>query len=298
MTNNPSSFIRKWRVSQEEIGMSLLAFLRKKNPDAISVKSLKRAIDGKRCTVNGKIETFSSHPLKKGDLVSWNAVARDNARKRSLLVLYEDQDLLIVDKPAGLVCENRYFIPLLKQRASLIHRLDKETSGIVMLAKHAEIMEEMIALFREKKILKKYLAVVDGNVVQKEGKIENFLRKKAHCIPGQVMYEVTRGKGALAITCWKCLKTVKNASLILCEPITGRTHQLRIHLSAMGHPILGDIQYGKRFRCPLHPERQLLHAYSIAFIHPKTRQPIFVESPIPLDFEEALKALSLRDAVV
>lgn len=277
--------------------MRLLAFLRKKNPDAPSVKSLKRAIDGKRCTVNGKIETFSSHPLKKGDIVSLNAMPHEKPRKQSLVVLYEDQDLLIIDKPPGLVCENRYFIPLLKQRATLIHRLDKETSGVVMLAKHSEIMEEMIALFREKKILKKYLAIVDGNVVQKEGKIENFLRKKANCIPGQVMYEATQGRGALAITCWKCLKTAPNASLILCEPITGRTHQLRIHLSAMGHPILGDIQYGKRFRCPLHPERQLLHAYSIAFIHPKTQQPIFVESPIPPDFEEALNTLSLRDVL-
>src|SRR5690348_12982640 len=220
-----SAFPRKWRVSPKEAGMSLLAFLREKNPDAPSVKALKRSIDGKCCTVNGKIELFSSSRLKAGDVVSLQRVLSD--RITSLSILYEDSDLLIVDKPAGLICENRYFAPLLKQRAELIHRLDKETSGVVMLGKNKEIIELMIALFRERKVHKQYVAIVDGQMAAMEGKIENVLRKKPSLTKGQVTYEITKGKGAAAITHWKCLKSVQAASLVLCEPITGRTHQLR-----------------------------------------------------------------------
>src|SRR5690242_14087697 len=93
---NSSQSLRKWRVSLQEEGMSLLAFLREKNSDAPSVKSLKRAIDGKRCTVNGRTETFSSHPLKKNDVITLNFA---EFKKSSLTILYEDQDLIIVDKP-------------------------------------------------------------------------------------------------------------------------------------------------------------------------------------------------------
>jgi RluA family pseudouridine synthase len=280
-----------WRVSLKEVGMSLLAFLREKKPDAPSVKSLKRAIDGKCCTVNGKIELFSSYRLKTGDVVSLQWV--HSQRVTSLPILYEDSDLLIVDKPAGLTCENRYFAPLLKQRAELIHRLDKETSGVVMLGKNKEIIELMIALFREKKVYKQYLAIVDGRLAEAEGKIENVLRKKPSLTKGQVTYEVTKGKGVSAITLWKCLQSGQTASLVLCEPITGRTHQLRIHLSAIGHPILGDLQYGKRFRCTVRPQRHLLHALKLRFMHPKSGEEISVNAPIPPDFQAALKELKL-----
>jgi RluA family pseudouridine synthase len=292
--NKKSSFIRKWQVSAQEAGIRLLAFLRKKNEDASSVKSLKRAIEAKRCTINGRVETFSSHPLKEKDIVVLD-YADDRPAKKTLTVLYEDSDLLIVDKPAGLVCENRYFAPLLKKRAALIHRLDKETSGVVMLGKNTEIIEQMIALFRQRAVDKQYLAIIDGCLSEPEGKIENTLRKKDSPIAGQVLYEVTKGRGDQAITYWKCLKKTEDASLVLCQPVTGRTHQLRIHLNSIGHPILGDIQYGKRFRCHFRPQRQLLHAYSLSFIHPQTKQEIKVESSPPADFQDALQELKLKN---
>lgn len=282
---------KQWRVSPKEAGMSLLAFLREKNPDAPSVKSLKRAIDGKCCTVNGRIKLFSSYRVQRDDVVSLQCALPE--RITSLSILYEDSDLLIVDKPAGLTCENRFFAPLLKQRAELIHRLDKETSGAVMLGKNKEIIELMISLFREKKVHKQYVAIVDGQMAGSEGKIENVLRKKSSLTKGQVTYEVTKGKGVPAVTHWKCLKSKQSASLVLCEPITGRTHQLRIHLSTIGHPILGDLQYGKRFRCPLRPQRHLLHAQSLRFTHPKSLQEISVSAPIPSDFQAALRELKL-----
>jgi 23S rRNA pseudouridine955/2504/2580 synthase len=290
-----NSFVRKWRVLPEEGGMRLLTFLHQKNPDVPSVKSLKRALDGKRCTVNGKTETFASHRLMKEDLVVLD-FAQEKKEKTVLTILYEDPDLLIVDKPAGVISENRYFAPLLKKRAALIHRLDKETSGAVMLGKNPEIIEQMIGLFREKQVHKQYLAIVDGSVAEPQGIIETSLRKKPASIPGQVLYETVKGKenrGLAAITRWKCLKKTNDASLVLCEPITGRTHQLRVHLQSIGHPILGDIQYAKRFRCPYRPRRHLLHACTLSFTHPKTKQKIHVTSPIPPDFQEALERLRL-----
>jgi 23S rRNA pseudouridine955/2504/2580 synthase len=280
---------KQWRVTPHEAGMRLLAFLREKNRDAPSIKSLKRAIDGKCCTVNGQTKTFSSHCLKSNDLVTLNSL---QAPPLHLSVLYEDDALLIVDKPAGLICENRYFAPLLHTKAELIHRLDKETTGILLLAKNREIQEAMLSLFRQRAIRKHYLALVDGCVSESQGIIKNSLKKKSSVMQGQVFYEVcAHKKFNEAITHWKCVKKARGASLLLCELVTGRTHQLRVHLEWLGHPILGDTHYGKHFRCRLNPQRQLLHAHSICFSHPKTGKPLEILSPPPADFVAAQEKL-------
>jgi 23S rRNA pseudouridine955/2504/2580 synthase/23S rRNA pseudouridine1911/1915/1917 synthase len=278
----------QWCVSAEEAGMPLLSFLRKKNPDAPSVKSLKRAIDGKCCIVNGQIEIFSSHPLKKNDRV---LLQKQEEKRQALTLLYTDADLLIVDKPAGLTCEDRFFAPRLPTRAQLIHRLDKETSGLVMLGKNRDILDAMIALFRAKGVHKEYLALVDGKLQEAEGTIHNHMRKKPSQ-PGQAFYIAGRS-GMEAITRYRRLKVGKDASLVLCEPITGRTHQLRVHMNGLGHPILGDMHYGLTFRCPLHPQRHLLHASALSFIHPLTHENIHVTSPLPTDFEDVCRRLNL-----
>lgn len=279
----------QWCVSADEAGMPLLSFLRKRNPQAASVKSLKRAIDGKCCIVNGQIETFSSHPLKKNDRV---LLHKQEGKPQALSLLYEDADLLIVDKPAGLTCEDRFFAPLLPTRAQLIHRLDKETSGLVMLGKNRAILDAMIALFRLKGVHKEYLALVDGKLQAPEGIIQNHLRKRSSA-SAQAFYVAGRS-GMEAITRYRRLKVGKDASLVLCEPITGRTHQLRVHMNGLGHPILGDTHYGMTFRCPLHPQRHLLHASALSFTHPLTHQPIHVTSPLPSDFEDACCRLYLN----
>lgn len=282
--------VKRWRVSSKETKMNLLSFLREKNPDALSVKALKRAIDGKWCTVNGKTETFSSHMLKENDVVVF-MLPQKKHRRELLTVLYEDQDLLIVDKPSGLTSENRYFAPLLSKPAQLIHRLDKETSGAIMLAKNPEFLEQMISIFREKKVHKRYLALVDGSIEHEKGKIDQALRKKRTSVPGQALFETAEKGGCSALTYWKCLKKFKTASLLLCEPVTGRTHQLRVHLNSIGHPILGDTHYCSGFRCSLRPQRQLLHAYALKFMHPKTKKKVHVQAPLPFDFKEALRSL-------
>lgn len=286
--------ILKFEVSSKEAGMTLLAFLRDNIEEAPSVKSLKRAVESKRCKVNGRVEYFSTHILKRGDRIEIDISDLETKTTQNILVLYEDEELLICDKPPGVVSEDKVFNAYFKAyrgKLHLAHRLDKETSGVIILAKTVPMQEKMRDLFAQREMQKSYLALVDGVVKRPEGKIESFLTKK-HSYQGQAIYGSSPiGKGRKAITYWKCLKQGEKASLLLCEPETGRTHQLRAHLSEMGHAILGDYQYAKRFKCPYPAKRHLLHAYSIRFIHPTTNLEIFVKTEPPGDFLEALETI-------
>jgi 23S rRNA pseudouridine955/2504/2580 synthase len=284
----------KWRVSKKEAGMGLLQFLRENCSKAPSVKAIKRAIDSKLCSVNNHIETFSSFSLEEGDVVvlKEGAFEKKEGGKLKIPILFEDKELLIVAKPAGLICDPQS-IHSEFGRVELVHRLDKETSGALILAKTRLAKEKMVVCFKERAIVKLYLAIVDGKILKDEGTIDNFLGRKL-ALEGQAVYgSAPQNKGQRAITHWKCLNRGKSASVVCCEPYTGRTHQLRVHLSAMGHPILGDIQYAKKFVCHYRPSRNLLHAYSIAFKHPTTGKHIKVIAPIPQDFKQALEALKL-----
>ena len=287
----------QWRVSKDLAGMSLLSFLKEKCVAAPSVKALKRAIDAKSCSVNGRIEIFSSFSLSENDLVSLSEGAfevKTRSKKTKLSVLYEDDELLICNKSAGVTSEKSSVLPLLpssKKSWELVHRLDKETTGALIIAKTSSMKQKMMELFRQRKVQKAYLAIVDGVMAKEEGTIDNFLGR-IHSYQGQTIYgAVDPKKGLHAITHWKCLKRAKTASLVWCEPLTGRTHQLRVHFSGIGHPILGDTQYGKRFRCSLQQKRNLLHAYQIRFVHPSTGDQMKVIAPIPADFKQALDTL-------
>jgi RluA family pseudouridine synthase len=272
----------RYRVSPSERGMRLLAFLREKKGEGTSVKSLKRAIESKLCTINGKVECFSSHILDAGD---WVECKNDPLPKKLIApeILYEDEDLLICNKPAGLISTNEAFLAALQRKnLELIHRLDKETSGVILLAKTQEMKKEMVALFSKKEVHKKYLALVAGSVASKEGKVENFLSKK-HSYQGQSVFGASK-EGEYALTHWRCVKKNSAASLLLCIPVTGRTHQIRVHLSEMGFPIIGDFQYGKEVVFPIVSKRHLLHALEISFIHPRTQKEIKVQVDPPEDF--------------
>lgn len=280
----------RWRVSRKEAGTRLLQFLRDKCPEAPSVKALKRALDGKLCTVNGRIETFSSYTLEENDLVNLSDIPVEKKEMR-VSILYEDDEILVANKPAGMLTDLRALQKALNQPLILVHRLDKETSGALILAKTPKAKDKMVDLFKVHKVRKHYLAIVDKPLEKAEGKIENFLGKK-HSYQGQTIYgAVDEKKGQRAITYWKRLAQCKSASVVLCEPYTGRTHQLRVHLSGMGHPILGDVQYGKKFMSGYKPRRNLLHAYSIAF--PFNGKDLKIVAPIPSDFREALAALGM-----
>lgn len=264
--------------------VTLLTYLKHHCRAAPSVKAIKRAINRKYCTVNGQIETFSSSLVRASDRIVLDPAGLQEEKPQKMLVLYEDDDLWIVDKPAGMVSKNTKYL--------LVHRLDKETSGVLIYAKKAAVLEQMITLFQEHKVSKRYLAIVDGQMGEMEGKIDAPIGNVGS-YDGQTLYGVT-SRGKPAKTCWRCLKRNKRASLLDLELITGRTHQLRVHLKHLHHPILGDVQYGRSFSLArFHPKRNMLHAHQIAFPHPVHGRRIEVQAQIPSDFQEALAQLGL-----
>lgn len=284
----------KARLKKEHKGISLLAFLRLQCKE-ISVKSLKSAIDTKLCTVNGIVECFSTHPLKVGDVVI--LYQTQILHPKYLKVLYQDEYLLICNKPAMLISDIQVLQLLLKDKWLLGHRLDKETSGALIFVKNKSILQKMIALFKEYSVEKFYLALVDGQVLQEQGKIDKPIAK-LQSYQGHSLYGVaTTSNAKRAVTLWRCLKRSKTASLLLCQPMTGRTHQLRVHLSYMGHPVLGDTLYKKHFFCRASVVRHLLHAYILRFPHPISRQIITVKAKVPDDFKECLKELKMTHAI-
>ncbi|MBV9392762.1 MAG: RluA family pseudouridine synthase [Verrucomicrobia bacterium] len=210
-------------------------------------------------------------------------------------VLYEDDDLIVVDKPAGMIvhpgagidrgtvvnallhsCANLSGIGG-ELRPGIIHRLDKETSGCLVVAKRDLAHKRLSAQFSSRKVRKYYLAFCIGHFVQQSGSIEAPIGR--HPIDRKKMSVSIHGRTAL--TKFWVLKKLERRSLLLCRIFTGRTHQIRVHLKSIGHPIVGDKVYGKS---PDHYPRHLLHAWRIGFFHPQTEKWLEFEAQIPHDF--------------
>jgi RluA family pseudouridine synthase len=251
--------MKAWQVSHEESGQRLQDFLRKRLPAGSSNREIKRQIEANHCLVNGVTERFASRKLKAEGVSS------------------EAAGILKLLEPHG-----SYY---------LTHRLDKETSGVLLLAKTSQAETLITDAFRKRTIRKEYLALVDGFPKESEGIIENYLGKRGS-FHGQTLYgKVAKEKGRLARTKWVLSKAAKQAALLTCFPETGRTHQIRVHLSGLGHPVLGDYQYGKQFRSGIRPPRMLLHAARICFEHPVTKRQMDISAPLPLDFSKVMKTL-------
>ncbi len=286
----------KFRISAEDAELSLLRVI-KTVVRAPSVKAIKRAIEARSCKVNGRVERFASRRLSQGDVVefTWEGEETRIQETPPATVLYEDEDFLAIDKPAGVVSTLQniskcFGIP--QRRIFLVHRLDKDTTGVLLLAKREEVKKILEELFASRKVEKKYLALVHGWLHKNAIDLSSSLVKQSS-YAGQTIYRSVqhemgsiRGEKGRAITRFTLLKKGKAAALVQCEPVTGRTHQLRAQLSALGSPIIGDLQYGKRQEHPsIH--RQMLHAWKVALPHPRSSKTVEITAPLPLDFEDA-----------
>jgi 23S rRNA pseudouridine1911/1915/1917 synthase len=233
----------------------------------------------------------------------------DRPRKRRvrarLSVLHEDRDVLVVDKPAGLLTvptEAREkdtlwarALQYLQLRyggrpyAGIVHRLDKDTSGAVVFARSRDALHALQDRFRTHAIDREYVALVAGSPPDRGVFDADLVRepglRRSIARPGQT--------GRRAETHYRMLERFPKASLVSVQPQTGRTHQIRVHFSAAGHPVLGDRVYGAGTSADAAP-RQMLHARRLGFPHPRTGEPISVEAPIPEDFESTLAALRSR----
>lgn len=277
----------RWHVETPE---TLAQFLASRLSE--SGKSVRRKLEARLCRVNGQVERFGSRRLSRGDRLEiaphWKKTREKEEASLLQTILYEDDDLLFVDKPAGVVCDAGKRLP----RGLLwVHRLDRETTGALAIAKRKEVQEALFSLFAERTVEKEYRALVDGVLTREEGVIESSLvRKRGYA--GQTIWGSSPHGREKSVTRFRCLAKGKNASWVACFPETGRTHQIRVHLAEMGHPILGDRQYAASFRCPFFAERILLHAGRLAFCYKGKEYDI--RSPVPKDMEQAVDEAVLK----
>jgi len=197
-------------------------------------------------------------------------------------VIYEDENIKVIDKPAGIDAEK---IP------GRAHRLDKDTSGVLLTAKNKETLEFLQKQFQERKTEKRYLALVVGNLKKEEGKIETLLgrspsdrRKQKVFLPAEPDAEGKRE----AVTEYRVIERFKDYDLLEAKPLTGRKHQIRAHLAYLGHPVVGDKLYGfKNQPCPEGLKRQFLHASSLKIQLPNGETQKF-ESPLPKELRKII----------
>ena len=176
-------------------------------------------------------------------------------------------------------------------RAGIVHRLDKETSGLLVVAKTLEAQTDLVRQLQARTVKRQYLAVVEGKVSQPEGRIEAPIGR--HPTARVKMAVVSRGKPA--VTHFKVLERFPKHTLIECQLETGRTHQIRVHMQSIGFPLVGDLTYGAKNKLRLF-KRQALHAWRLGLIHPQTHAAMAWEAPIPEDLSELLSQLRM-DAV-
>jgi 23S rRNA pseudouridine1911/1915/1917 synthase len=221
-------------------------------------------------------------------------------------VLFEDEDLIVINKPAGLTVhpgagqrEHTLVNALLsycttlsgiggKERPGIVHRLDKETSGCLVVAKNDTAHRELSKQFAARSVEKIYLALVGGKLRKPAGIIDEKIGR--HPVHRQRM-SVSARRGRAAKTDYRVIRSSDQASLIECRLHSGRTHQIRVHLHHLGHPVLGDKIYAPRFAKNF--PRQMLHAWKLGFHHPRTGEWKNFEAPLPADFVEARAATSL-----
>lgn len=251
--------------------------------------------------------------LRASDVISIEEPAVEPAVAKAedipLDVLFEDQDLLVINKPAGLVIhagaghsEGTLVNALLahcralsgiggKERPGIVHRLDKETSGCIVVAKNDLTHRALSEQFVSRDVEKTYLAIVAGVPRHRSGTIDQPIGR--HAVHRQKM-AVQPSRGRSARTDYRIIKSSGDASVIQCQLHSGRTHQIRVHLHHIGHSILGDKVYGGSVARKF--DRQMLHAWRLAFTHPRTQQRQMFEADVPNDFQEALATLGLRVA--
>jgi RluA family pseudouridine synthase len=233
-----------------------------------SLKKARALLESGRCSLNGKIKTFANVRCNYDDRVEVVPPYEGPLADASYAVIFEDEKLLVVNKPPGALVEERAVSHALKRPSKeifLVHRLDKETTGVLIIAKDPTTQKKLEEYFKNRLVKKEYLAIVDGEMKKKEGSINYPLEKKGQK-GGELHWGICQGsRGLPSHTEYKVIKTSKDASLVALFPLTGRTHQLRLHMTAIHHPILGDYRYGEHFHSHLRPPRQLLHAFQLQF---------------------------------
>jgi 23S rRNA pseudouridine1911/1915/1917 synthase len=293
-------------ASSDESGKRLdilLSNFSKNNRLGLSRVFIKGLILSGKVYVKGEAVTKPHHKVKGGDDIKFSFADKVKntlkAEDISLNIVYEDEDLAVIDKPSGMVVHpapgnyEHTLVNALKNvlkslsdinpdRPGIVHRLDKETSGLLVIAKNNASHLDLARQFAEHSVKKEYLAIVKGKVEFDENVIEASIAR--HATKRKSMAVNFSDQAKEAKTYYRTLKRTKDFSLLELRPYTGRTHQLRVHLDFIGHPILGDDKYGKDNKF----SRLALHAKRLGFMHPRTGKFMEFNSPTPKEFNDFL----------
>ncbi len=301
-------------------------FINKKE-NKISRTRIKNLILNKKLKLNNQIIIDPSKKVSYGDtlelIIPEAKIASLTPYKYKLDIIYEDEDLIVINKPAGIVMHpgagnfDKTIVNALinydknslsnigdELRPGIVHRIDKNTSGLIVVAKNNETHENLSIQFSKHSITRVYRLLIWGKVKPSKGKIETFITRSSK---NRQMMEVSRTKGKKAITNYKTIEIFENEytptlSLLECKLETGRTHQIRVHMNFMGNSIVGDDKYKKKFKKIkninatlekklINLKRQFLHAQTIGFIHPKKNKEMIFNSILPQELEIILKML-------
>lgn len=291
------------KVEDKSSGLRLDLFLAQHFKEKFSRRFIQQILSKGYVLLNGS-QVKAHHKLKQDDEIFIQIPAQDKFTIKpqdiALNIVYQDQDLLVVNKPYGMVVHpapGNYTDTLVNAlayhcqslsdinkpyRPGIVHRLDKDASGLLVVAKNNQAHMALAKQFQDHSIQRKYVALVHGEVEFDEGIIDVPVGRHPRM---REKMAVTFNKSREAITAYRVIKRLKGITLLELKPQTGRTHQLRVHLDYLGHPILGDKKYGgKHDKC-----RLCLHAKTLGFIHPRTKKFMEFDSQLPEELKNMIK---------
>ncbi len=293
-------------IETECAGTRVDVFLKDIEPDLSRTQIKDLVLEGK-VSVNGQ-KVKPHYRLKAGDELNWQVpvLAQSSLQGEdiSLTIVFEDKDIIVLNKPSGLVVhpgagnlEHTLVNALLfhtkdlssvsKERPGIVHRLDKDTSGVMVIAKNNHSHLELAKQFKKHSIERRYIALVYGNIEFDEGVID--IPIKRHVMDRKKMSVSFTDEAKPAQTRYHVLKRYPEYCAVELFPQTGRTHQLRVHLNYLGHPILGDSVYGKKTSF----SRLALHAKDLGFIHPASGEFVKFSSPLPEEIKAAMPGVKI-----
>lgn len=296
------------QTNENDKGKRIDSFLNEVIEDATR-SYIQKIIDGGYVEITGKKTTKSGNKLKGTETIVVNLPEDETLdlipEDIPLEIIYEDSDIVIINKAPNMVVHPAhgnyngtlvnallYHIKDLSTingviRPGIVHRLDKDTSGVIVVAKHDEAHTTLSDMFKEKTLEKTYVCIAKGIFKDKSGRIETLIGRDPR---DRKKMAVVTENGKIAISNYEILDESKNYSLVKIRIETGRTHQIRVHMKSLNHPILGDATYGNSTDGI---DRQMLHAYRLKFTHPISKKEMVVTAPIPEDFKRAAKFAGL-----
>jgi 23S rRNA pseudouridine1911/1915/1917 synthase len=271
---------------------------------------LQKLIEKGMVSVNGDLCVSKKYPVKKNDELVVNLPEPEALNvlpeNLNLKIIYEDDDLLVIDKPKGMVvhpaagnlsgtlvngilyhCKNQLSTINGVIRPGIVHRIDKDTTGLLMVAKNDLSHHSLAGQLSAHTITRGYMAIVYNNFAEDQGRIDAPIGRDP---ANRLRQKVTDLNAKEAITNYKVIERLGKYNLVEARLETGRTHQIRVHMAHKGHPLLGDYVYGPK-KNPFAVDGQLLHAYLLGFVHPRTGEYMEFESPLPEEFQKVLAKL-------